>query len=45
MLMVSIKGASTIFGLLSKLIGKPFARCYAQPTYWQSLEAKEKVAL
>ena len=33
-----------IFGLVSKLIGKRFAPCYAQQTYWQPVYVKQKVA-
>jgi len=33
-----------IFGLVSKFIGKRFAPCYAQQTYWQPVYVKQKVA-
>jgi len=36
-LMVNVTGASTIFGLVSNLIGKQFARCYPQSMYFQPL--------
>jgi len=41
-LILSVNTASTIFAVVSKLIGNRFARCYPLTMYGQPSQAKEK---
>jgi len=41
-LKMSVNQASMMFGVLHKVTEYLFGRCYAEPTYWQPLLAKNK---